>query len=40
MWLAAGAALYPTDHAALAVAFVAVATVSGALNYAWQSPLH
>jgi hypothetical protein len=40
MWLAAGAALYATDHAGLAIAFVAVAVVSGALNYAWQSPLH
>jgi hypothetical protein len=36
MWLAAGAALYATDHVALAVTFVAVAVVSGALNYAWQ----
>jgi hypothetical protein len=36
LWLAAGAALYTTGHAGLAIAFVAVAVVSGAVNYAWQ----
>jgi hypothetical protein len=36
VWLAAGGALYGTGHAALAVAFVVLAVLSGALNYRWQ----
>ncbi len=36
VWLAAGAALYATGHAGLAVAFVVLAVVSGALNHLWQ----
>jgi Protein of unknown function (DUF2568) len=36
VWLAAGAALVVTGHAALAVAFVLLAVVSGALNQLWQ----
>jgi Protein of unknown function (DUF2568) len=36
VWLAAGAALYATAHSALAVAFVILAVVSGALNHVWQ----
>jgi hypothetical protein len=35
VWTAAGAALYATGQERLAVAFVVVAVVSGALNYAW-----
>lgn len=35
VWAAAGAALYATGHERLTVAFVVVAVVSGALNYAW-----
>lgn len=36
VWAAAGAALHATGHSRLAVAFVAVAVASGALNYAWE----
>ena len=36
VWLAAGAALYGVGHTALAVAFVVLAVVSGALNQLWQ----
>jgi Protein of unknown function (DUF2568) len=36
VWLAAGAALYGVGHTALAVAFVVLAVVSGALNHLWQ----
>jgi hypothetical protein len=36
VWLAAGAALNGVGHTALAVAFVALAVVSGALNHRWQ----
>ncbi len=36
VWAAAGAALYAAGHARLALAFVAVAVVSGSLNYAWD----
>ena len=36
VWLAAGGALYGTGHAALAVAFVVLAVVSGVLNHLWQ----
>jgi hypothetical protein len=36
VWVAAGAALYATDHIALALAFVAVSVISGLLNYAWR----
>ena len=36
VWLAAGAALYGVGHTVLAVAFVVLAVVSGALNHRWQ----
>ena len=36
VWLAAGAALYATGHAALGLAFAALSIASGALNYAWR----
>ena len=36
VWLAAGAGLYGVGHTALAVAFVVLAVVSGALNHLWQ----
>jgi hypothetical protein len=36
VWLAAGAALYGVGQTALAVAFVLLAVVSGALNHLWQ----
>jgi hypothetical protein len=36
VWLAAGAALYGVGHTPLAVAFVVLAVVSGALNHLWQ----
>ncbi len=36
VWLAAGAAIYATGSGALALAFVGVSLVSGALNYAWR----
>jgi len=34
--IAAGAALYATDRAPLALAFVAVSVISGSLNYRWR----
>ena len=36
VWLAATAALYATDHVAVALAFLAVSVISGLLNYAWR----
>ena len=36
VWLAAAAALYATDHTALALAFLVVSVISGILNYAWR----
>jgi Na+/melibiose symporter-like transporter len=36
VWVAAGAALYATDHAPLALAFVAISVISGLLNYVWR----
>jgi hypothetical protein len=36
VWVAAGAALYATDHDALALAFLAVSVISGLLNYVWR----
>ena len=36
VWVAAVAALYATDHEALALAFAAISMASGALNYAWR----
>jgi Protein of unknown function (DUF2568) len=35
VWVAAGTALLAAGHTGLALAFVAVAVVSGSLNYAW-----
>jgi uncharacterized membrane protein YeiH len=36
VWASAGAALAATGHTALALAFVAISVLSGALNYAWR----
>jgi hypothetical protein len=36
VWLAAGVALAATGHTALAVAFVVLAVISGALNHLWH----
>lgn len=36
VWAAAGAALWGGGQLGLAIAFVAVAVVSGSLNYAWK----
>ena len=36
VWLAAAAALYATDHTALALAFLVVSVSSGILNHAWR----
>ena len=36
VWVAAGAALYATDHAPLGLAFLVVSVISGLLNYVWR----
>ena len=36
VWAAAGAALHGAGQTTLAVVFVAVAVISGSLNYAWK----
>jgi Protein of unknown function (DUF2568) len=37
VWAAAAVALYSAGHALVALAFFAVALVSGGLNYAWRT---